>query len=59
LTGSLDPATPYPGLAAEGRRGRAGGEKEVRLPDGWLDSRTLDGADSATLAAAELDHSGG
>jgi tRNA-dihydrouridine synthase len=39
LSGRLDPAMPYPGPASEGRRGRAGGTKRVRLPDGWLASR--------------------
>lgn len=50
---------PYPGAAAEGRRGRAGGEKTPRLPDGWLETPYLTEAQRAQLAAAELDVSGG
>ncbi len=59
LIGALDLDAPYPGAAAEGQRGRAGTPKRPALPDGWLDSRELGAAASATLAEAELDNSGG
>ncbi|WP_394289442.1 tRNA dihydrouridine synthase DusB [Microbacterium sp.] len=59
LLATLDLAAPYPGAAAEGQRGRAGTPKRPALPDGWLDSRDLGEAASATLADAELDTSGG
>ena len=59
LLGELDGELPYPGEAAEGPRGRAGTPKRPALPDGWLDSRVLDGAQRRDLAGAELSHSGG
>jgi nifR3 family TIM-barrel protein len=59
LLGELDWSAPYPGLAAEGQRGRAGTPKKTSLPDRWLDSRTLGDADRATVAEAEIDASGG
>jgi nifR3 family TIM-barrel protein len=59
LVAPLDADQPYPGAAAEGPRGRAGSARGVALPDGWLDSRELDSADVAELAAAELAVSGG
>lgn len=57
--GALDLAQPYPGADAEGQRGRAGGEKIPRLPEGWLDSPHLNTAQREQIAAAELDVSGG
>jgi nifR3 family TIM-barrel protein len=59
LLGELDWSAPYPGLAAEGQRGRAGTPKKTSLPDRWLQSRTLGAADRATVAEAEIDASGG
>ena len=59
LLGELDGELPYPGEAAEGPRGRAGTPKRPALPDGWLDSRVLDGTQRRDLAGAELTHSGG
>ncbi|MDR3202414.1 MAG: tRNA dihydrouridine synthase DusB [Bifidobacteriaceae bacterium] len=41
LLGELDLDAPYPGQAAEGRRGRAGTPRRPTLPEGWLDSREL------------------
>lgn len=59
LLGELDWSAPYPGLAAEGQRGRAGTPKKTSLPDRWLESRSLGDADRATVAEAEIDASGG
>ncbi|HZK04859.1 MAG TPA: tRNA dihydrouridine synthase DusB [Actinomycetaceae bacterium] len=55
----LDLDAPYPGEVAEGQRGRAGSPKQPHLPDGWLDNPYLDTAERVTVAAAELDVSGG
>jgi nifR3 family TIM-barrel protein len=59
LLATMDPDEQYPGEAAEGPRGRAGSPKRPALPDRWLESRDLDEAFKAELAAAELHHSGG
>lgn len=59
LLGTLDGDVGYPGAEAEGPRGRAGSPKRPSLPDRWLESRELDDAFRAELAAAELHHSGG
>jgi nifR3 family TIM-barrel protein len=59
LLGQLDWDMPYPGVGAEGPRGRAGTPKRPALPAGWLDSQELDEAESCELAGAELDSSGG
>ena len=59
LLGELDADAPYPGADAEGPRGRAGTPKRPALPDGWLSSRTLAAGDRETVAAAEVDASGG
>ncbi|GAA2754364.1 tRNA dihydrouridine synthase DusB [Amnibacterium kyonggiense] len=59
LLGQLERDQPYPGEPAEGQRGRAGTPKSPALPDRWLESRTLDAADRAAVAGAELDSSGG
>ncbi len=58
LTG-LDLDLPYPGDGAEGPRGRAGSPRSPHLPEGWLDSPWLVGAERATVAGAEIDTSGG
>jgi nifR3 family TIM-barrel protein len=39
LIARLDPDQPYPGALAEAPRGKLGGVRRPRLPDGWLDSR--------------------
>jgi len=59
LIGTLDLDQPWPGEAAEGQRGRAGSARQVALPEGWLDSRELQGAQREAVAQAELDVSGG
>jgi len=59
LLGTLEPDVPYPGVEAEGPRGRAGSPKKPTLPYGWLDSRELQETDRADLTAAEEHHSGG
>ncbi|GAA0960391.1 tRNA dihydrouridine synthase DusB [Frigoribacterium faeni] len=59
LLATMNPDELYPGEAAEGPRGRAGSPKRPALPDRWLESRDLDEAFKAELAAAELHHSGG
>jgi nifR3 family TIM-barrel protein len=59
LVQALDADQPYPGAAAEGPRGRGGSSRGVALPEGWLDSRELDGRGVSELAAAELAVSGG
>ena len=59
LLGELDLAQPYPGVGAEGQRGRAGSPKRPILPYGWLDSRELDETFRRALQEAELSVSGG
>ncbi|WP_431247441.1 tRNA dihydrouridine synthase DusB [Leifsonia xyli] len=59
LLATLDWSQEYPGEAAEGQRGRAGSPKRPALPDGWLASRELDGAQRAEVADAEVHNSGG
>ena len=59
LLATLDHDAPYPGVAAEGQRGRAGSPKRPALPEGWLDSRELGEAAAGGLVDAELDTSGG
>jgi nifR3 family TIM-barrel protein len=59
LLGTMDWTQAYPGIDAEGPRGRAGSPKRPSLPDRWLESRELDEAFREELAAAELHHSGG
>ncbi len=59
LIGSVDLDQPWPGEAAEGQRGRAGSERRVILPDGWLDSRELNDRQRAEVGYAELAVSGG
>ncbi len=59
LIASLDLDQPWPGEPAEGQRGRAGSERTVVLPDGWLASRHLDAHAHAEVADAELAVSGG
>jgi nifR3 family TIM-barrel protein len=59
LLATLDWSQPYPGEGAEGPRGRAGSPKRPALPEHWLASRDVDGAERAEIADAEADHSGG
>lgn len=54
----LDLDQPFP-QAAQGPRGRAGGEKTPHLPDGWLDSPYLTEGERAQLHMAEDGVSGG
>ena len=56
---TMDRSLPYPGVGAEGQRGRAGSPKQPKLPDGWLDSRDSTHINFAELAEAERDDSGG
>src|SRR4051812_38637290 len=59
LVAELDADQPYPGAPAEGPRGRTNAARSVVLPEGWLDSRELDGVDAESLQLAELSVSGG
>ena len=59
LLEQLDMDEGYPGVDAEGPRGRAGTPKRTALPAGWLDERTLSGSQKVELVGAELDVSGG
>jgi nifR3 family TIM-barrel protein len=59
LVAGLDADQPYPGEPAEGHRGRGGSPRGVALPEGWLDSRSLDVGVADELRAAELAVSGG
>lgn len=47
------------GKDTAGPRGRAGGEKRPRLPEGWIDNTYLNAIDAADMAEAEIDISGG
>lgn len=51
---TMDRSMPYPGVGAEGQRGRAGRAKKSKLPDGWLDSRDSTHIDFSALAEAEI-----
>jgi nifR3 family TIM-barrel protein len=55
----LDLDQGYPGVGAEGQRGRAGSPKRPLLPYGWLDSRDLSPEFAKALHEAELSVSGG
>jgi len=59
ILAELDWSMPYPGADAEGPRGRAGSPKRPSLPDRWLESRSLETAGRAEVAAAEKENSGG
>ncbi len=58
LIGTLDLDQTWPG-DAEGQRGRSGSARQVKLPEFWLESRELNDAQRATIAATELSVSGG
>ncbi len=55
----LDLASPYPGDAVEGPRGRAGTPKRPACPEGWMDTREITPDIAARLHEAELSISGG
>ncbi|CAN5366287.1 tRNA dihydrouridine synthase DusB [soil metagenome] len=59
LLAKLDHDQPYPGVDAEGQRGRAGTPKQPSLPDRWLESRDLHDTHRHELVGAELSVSGG
>jgi nifR3 family TIM-barrel protein len=59
LLAELDATQPWPGEPAEGQRGRAGSPQRVALPEGWLDSRRLEGPAAQMIREAELSVSGG
>jgi nifR3 family TIM-barrel protein len=59
IIATLDGDQPHPGDVAEGPRGRAGSQRRVTLPPGWLDHRDLDDLAAADILAAELAVSGG
>jgi nifR3 family TIM-barrel protein len=59
ILATLERDQPYPGDAAEGRRGRLGGAKLCALPENWLQSRELVGDQRKVLQEAELGVSGG
>ena len=59
LLAQLDLTQPWPGDPAEGQRGRAGSPQRVALPEGWLDSRVLEGPAAQMIREAELSVSGG
>ncbi len=59
LLAQVDREQPYPGVDAEGQRGRAGAPKKPTLPYGWLDSRELQETHRAELVAGEVHNSGG
>jgi len=58
LLGTLGDA-PYPGVGAEGQRGRAGSPKRTALPEGWLDSRDIGEGVGDMMRGAEVENSGG
>ncbi|MFC7789593.1 tRNA dihydrouridine synthase DusB [Microbacterium sp. MAHUQ-60] len=58
LLGTLGDA-PYPGVGAEGQRGRAGSPKRTALPEGWLDSRDIGAGVGDMMRGAEVENSGG
>lgn len=59
LLAQIDPQQDYPQHTAAGPRGRTSGARQVSLPTGWLESRTLSGNDRIELAGAEIGQSGG
>ncbi|MDO5048909.1 MAG: tRNA dihydrouridine synthase DusB [Actinomycetaceae bacterium] len=58
LVAQLDLDQPYP-KSADGPRGRKGHARRPHLPDGWLDSQTIDSASRADVAANESVADGG
>ena len=58
LLGTIGDA-PYPGVGAEGQRGRAGSPKRTVLPEGWLDSREIGEGIGEMMRGAEIENDGG
>lgn len=58
LLGTLGDA-PYPGVGAEGQRGRAGSPKRTALPEGWLDSQEIGEGIGEMMRGAETENDGG
>ncbi|SJN24752.1 tRNA dihydrouridine synthase B [Microbacterium esteraromaticum] len=58
LLGTLGDA-PYPGVGAEGQRGRQGTAKRTALPEGWLESRDIGAGISDMMRGAEVENNGG
>ena len=56
---TLDLDSPYPGVEAEGARGRQGTPKTPSCPEGWLDTRDITPDLEERLREAELSVSGG
>ena len=50
---------PYPGVGAEGQRGRAGSPERTALPEGWLDSREIGEGVGDMMRGAETENDGG
>ncbi|WP_061965343.1 tRNA dihydrouridine synthase DusB [Demequina aurantiaca] len=59
LLDGLDLDLPYPGVGAEGARGRQGTPKRPSCPDGWLDTQDITPDLELKLREAELSVSGG
>lgn len=59
LLAQIDVDQPADVEVASAPRGRTGGERTPALPEGWLESRTMDDVDRRGLAGAELAVSGG
>ena len=59
LLNQMDLNQDFPVSIADLPRGRAGSEKRVALPQGWLDSQYLNVNEASELVAAELSVSGG
>ena len=55
----MDLDAPFPGVDAEGPRGRQGTARVPSCPEGWLDSQDITPAMEAKLREAELSVSGG
>lgn len=59
LLGELDHAESYPTEVTETPRGRVRAGRTVHVPQGWLDSRTLNHSEVTMVRTAELEVSGG
>jgi len=56
---SMELDAPYPGMDAEGPRGRQGTPRQPACPEGWLDTRDITADLERRLQEAELSVSGG
>ncbi len=56
---SMDLDLPYPGVDAEGARGRQGSARQPACPEGWLDTQDITPDLELKLREAELSVSGG